>query len=665
MRKLILTQVFLMISVLLFAQKNKIPRETRKSPELLSNYLTANCTSDRQKVDSIYAWVINNIDYDYDAIQSGKPLIAESAETVLKRKKTICNGYVELLLSMLDVQGIKAERIEGYTRDYDPGVPYILVDADHAWIAIQLDGTWKLADPTWDAGYIGRIPKKEKTYPKRWDRERTFKKEKKRVKWENKIEKKKKDFDERMKDRDPFTDKIGFVRDTSLDNYLIASDTFLLTHLPEVPKWQLREHTLSIEQFCQPKDSVRQALSHPEGETLNYNLMIDEYVSKNIVEKWLYNAENGFDYNEFNHGLKAVNYYNSVGIFLDTELKKMIRKFPEVASRPIWEELIPRADTAIVHAKLASKQVKNMDKEDRSFYKSTFKDEASSQKDINKESEKLSKEVNKIGETIQSLDEKLKSDLEYVAPRLSKYQIYRDRFPEKGEPDPSTRSKEVQEILDEFNVLCARADSVVEKLNSYQDNSGLQGLMDHIVEADYHNRYANAYVSAFSISVSTDISEHDSIAVNELRLARAVLEDSVENELLPKDLINSVKDIERYVKSQLKEMEVLAEQGKASDLRDYERMLWAQYHERLENCEKKLRETYNHQIYIDRNLSVIEKGIAMVENSAKNLEDTREKREEHLFEELEINAERGKKLYEQIQNDATAWKKEMKRKLKE
>lgn len=655
----------LLLTSNLYAQKSKIPRKTLKSPELLSDHLTQNCSTDRQKLDSIYAWVISNIDYDYDAIQSGKVLEAESAETVLKQGKTICNGYVELMIVMLEKQGIKAERIEGYTRSYDPGTEYILIESDHAWLGIYLNGEWKLADPTWDSGYIGRIPKKEKTYPKRWDKERTFKKESKEKKWESKIERKKKAFDDREKEKDPYTDKIGYVRDTSLRNYLVPADSFLLTHLPEIPEWQLRSYTLSMEQFCQPEDSVRLSLSTPKGDTIDYKQMIDAYVAKDIVAKWLYNAEAGFAYNEFNHSVKAVNYYNSVGIFLDTELKKMIKRFPDAASRPIWEELIPRADTAIVHAKLAQSTAKDMIKSDRNFYKTTFKDEMSSQKTINKELAKLTKEVEKLGETIASTNEKLESDLEYLAPRLSKYKMYSDRFKEKGEPDPDSRSEEVQKILNSFDTLCHKTDSILAEVEKYQSNPALQGLMNHIIDADYHNRYANFYVSAFSISLSSNISKQDSLAVDELRMARAVLEDSVGHELLPKTLVSSVKDIERFIKAQLKEMQTLATEGKASNLSDYERMLWAGYYDRLKKADDRMRKSYQHHRYIDQNLAVIEKGLDYVEKSAEDLEETREKRDEHLYEELETSAERSEKLYRQIQDDAKDWKKEMKNKIKD
>ncbi len=665
-RSILTTLLFFLVSsaALVAQKKDKIPRKVRTSPELLSNHLTRNCATTQSKVDSLYAWVINNIDYDYEEATSDNPLYGMSSKEILKKKETVCFGYADLLIEMLDYQGIKAMRIEGYTRDYDPDYEYVLASSDHAWVAIKINGEWKLADPTWDAGYIGRIPRKARTYPKRWTKEHTFKKEKKQRKWEAKIERKKKAFDEAEKEKDPYTDKIGFVRDTSYDYYLAPADSFILTHLPEIPEWQLREHTLSMDQFCQPKDSVRLALTDPHGETLNYNAKIANYMAKNIVEQWSHNADAGLAYNPENHSVVAINYYNYVGIFLDTDLKKRIKRLSDFAERPIWEDLIEKADTALVHAKLAQRQAKDLNKEERNFYKASFKAEATAQKTMNKYSEKLLKDVEDLQEDIDENNEKLADYADYANERLAKYQMLHDRFKEKGEPDATGRSEEFQKIIDAFDAKCAKADSAMDKFETYLYHSGLQGVMDHIVEAEYENRVANAYVSAFSIALASDISEHDSIAVRQLEFARAVMEDSVENELFPKDLMNAVKDIERFVKSQKKPLDELVEEGKAGDLSDYYRMFWAKYHQRLERCYEIMRKSSAHNQFLSRNLSVIEDGLDVVEASAKSLDDSRQKRDEHLYDNLEKSGERGKKLFSTIQTDLKDWKVEMKRRLK-
>ena len=212
MLRTVLLFVLLAFSAVTFSQKEeKLPKKTRTSVKLMTQHIIEGCSSERQKVDSIYAWITSNIDYDYKKTQNTNPFKYQTSEETLKSSTAICTGYVELMQEMLEAAGIKSEMIGGYTREDEPGYNEILFEEDHAWIAINIDNKWHLADPTWDAGYIGRIPKKEKTYPKNWTKERTFSTETKREKWEKKIEEKKEKFDQKISERDPYTGKIGFV----------------------------------------------------------------------------------------------------------------------------------------------------------------------------------------------------------------------------------------------------------------------------------------------------------------------------------------------------------------------------------------------------------------------------------------------------------------------
>jgi len=97
-------------------------------------------------------------------LQSEKYFTGTEAKTILKSKKAICSGYVELMKAMLDEIGVKNETITGYIHNLNWRPGKIAMKEEHAWIAIYMDEKWSLADPTWDTGYIGRIPKKLKPY---------------------------------------------------------------------------------------------------------------------------------------------------------------------------------------------------------------------------------------------------------------------------------------------------------------------------------------------------------------------------------------------------------------------------------------------------------------------------------------------------------------------
>src|SRR5437762_759393 len=107
----LLLYLFLLLFVKIgFSQHSSINFEASThgvtSPELLAKQLTANDTTDRQKVYSIFKWVTANIDYnvrsfqnrgysssndywieeDQDTAASLKPLNERVAEMVLKRR---------------------------------------------------------------------------------------------------------------------------------------------------------------------------------------------------------------------------------------------------------------------------------------------------------------------------------------------------------------------------------------------------------------------------------------------------------------------------------------------------------------------------------------------------------------------------------------------------
>lgn len=84
--------------------------------------------------------------------------------------------------SILDEVGVKNETVTGYIHNLNWRPGKIAMKEEHAWIAVYMDEKWTLADPTWDAGYIGRIPKKIKSYEVKTYKKTAFKKKEKQEK---------------------------------------------------------------------------------------------------------------------------------------------------------------------------------------------------------------------------------------------------------------------------------------------------------------------------------------------------------------------------------------------------------------------------------------------------------------------------------------------------
>src|SRR5690349_18138346 len=86
------------------------------SPKLLAKSLTANLQTDRQKVEAIFRWIADNIEYrvkpgyyyrrptryEEDTATILKPLNERVAEQVLETGVAFCEGYARLFSTLCD-----------------------------------------------------------------------------------------------------------------------------------------------------------------------------------------------------------------------------------------------------------------------------------------------------------------------------------------------------------------------------------------------------------------------------------------------------------------------------------------------------------------------------------------------------------------------------------
>ena len=112
--------------------------------------LTADLNDPLKKVEKIYDYVVNTLQYDAKKASSVKSGYLPVLDEVLAEKKGICFDYAALMAGMLRSQGVPCKLVVGYA-----GTAY------HAWIsvwteetgwidnAIYFDGsTWHRMDPT-------------------------------------------------------------------------------------------------------------------------------------------------------------------------------------------------------------------------------------------------------------------------------------------------------------------------------------------------------------------------------------------------------------------------------------------------------------------------------------------------------------------------------------
>jgi transglutaminase/protease-like cytokinesis protein 3 len=280
------------------------------SLEGLAIKLTTGLTNDRQKVDAIFYWVIDNIEYDYESLSKPRPypefnieptfdtveyhrLYNESvANFVLQRKKGICDGYSRLFKSLCNNAGIQCEIVNGKTKD--PLSNHLM---PHAWNAVKINNKWYLVDTTWASGH---------------------------------------GFDTFTKERDLFY-------------YLTPPELLFLNHYPDDQRWTLMDKSYNLEKFQQsPIEDIRVIKNglknfYPKNKTITIQ-------KGQLITVWLEfdKSANSFPIGVTEHGQESKaskldiryteNTYDSL-LKIDPDFFKTIKKI-EVTKKLITENKI-------------------------------------------------------------------------------------------------------------------------------------------------------------------------------------------------------------------------------------------------------------------------------------------------------------------------------------
>lgn len=182
----------------------------------LSLKITYGINNDSLKVRAIYDWITDNISYDISLSTGVQTKTAEyyvetqKSDKVINRKKAICMGYTNLFHELCATNNIKSYIVSGYSKNLDPYTRKLVFSADrHSWIAVKINKTWYLCDPTWSAGFIN-------------------------------------------------VQTGTFNKQRNEEFYLCNGKTFIKRHLPLDPLWQLSDTPVSLNEFrygLKPKTS--------------------------------------------------------------------------------------------------------------------------------------------------------------------------------------------------------------------------------------------------------------------------------------------------------------------------------------------------------------------------------------------------------------------------
>lgn len=208
-----------------------IPESELATPATLSRYLSAHTTSRKEFVRQLYSWLVWNIGYDVTNMYNPDYYkdTLDAALKTLKNKVGVCQGYANLYYLVCKEAGIPVYLIGGYTKTYGR-----IDNASHAWVAVQVDSTWYLTDPTWGAGVLNS----------------------------NK-----------------------FVRKPVDSYFLVSPSAFVQTHMPFDPLWQLLEHPYRHEEFQEKilKPVTGRTVFSYKDSLVSYDGMKDDLLKYQLV----------------------------------------------------------------------------------------------------------------------------------------------------------------------------------------------------------------------------------------------------------------------------------------------------------------------------------------------------------------------------------------------
>lgn len=106
--------------------------------------LVKGMSTDKEKINAIYNYVIVNAKYDYEKLSTLKSDYNPSVDTIIKSGKGICYDYSSTFAAMLRSVGIPVKLIKGYTSN---------VSGYHAWNEVYdgSTGKWITIDTTFDS----------------------------------------------------------------------------------------------------------------------------------------------------------------------------------------------------------------------------------------------------------------------------------------------------------------------------------------------------------------------------------------------------------------------------------------------------------------------------------------------------------------------------------
>lgn len=138
-------------------EKAHLVTEQPASVKMITANVVKGLENDYDKAKAIHRWVADNIYYDDNYAGKTTNVTPITPVEVLTERRSVCEGYSNLTVAMLNSAGIPAFVTKGYALGVDSKVnlwekaQIEFKKPNHAWVEAYVDGKWIVMDPTWDS----------------------------------------------------------------------------------------------------------------------------------------------------------------------------------------------------------------------------------------------------------------------------------------------------------------------------------------------------------------------------------------------------------------------------------------------------------------------------------------------------------------------------------
>ncbi len=652
---------FLLGGKILLAQEKieflKTPKEAQKDLKTLSAFLTKGLTDDSTKAAHIYQWVTHNISYNYKAIESGKPLEYKSAGAVLKAKSTVCQGYSALTVELLKNAGIEATTVEGYTAQFLSDSIPLIASSDHEWVAFKVNRKWYLCDPTWDAGYIGRIPKykedlvkKEKLMLKRAGKLAKIKKEKrkkvKQFKWDKKDKKKAEKAEEQRGD---YKSDIGFVRYPSLENFMMDPDEFVQSHLPSQPEFQLRSYPVSMEDFTRKTKNWDTILERKKGHSVAFEEYVSEYSSLKLNDKWIKVAKDGLKFNPANYSSMTVHHFNYLGLHLNDKFRSSFEIIEKGDLHEQFPDLRDINDSVAVYSKAAKKINKTSYAISKRIISSETKIFKTTDKEANSMVKKVLSEQKKNVTLLEKEKAKISKNVTMIEEKKQKLLLESTAYATQSNFDSTLVPAGYAKWKDSLFHSLLKIDSLRQGWDRLAHDDKTYEKRFQSLKGAYETSFRNLYIlNSAPVYYSDTVIAYDSKIAGDLKELFRFHKETYDSLLYPAEILKEYKVLEKVIKRGLTGLKSYSKKNpnyKYTDMNKYLNSLNVQI---LSLISTDLRTFYTDRNELLRLEKYYEKHYETIQSNLEDEKEFKAKNAEHNFEILEKNRERTDAMFDRI-----------------